>query len=56
MKTYYYWNNNLTGESRLMFQCEAEDILAADKKFLDSTGLNVVKCAHIGCTFSESKS
>jgi hypothetical protein len=47
MKTFTYKNNKKNGE--VMFVCQAEDLLAADKIFLEKTGFDVIKCPWIGC-------
>jgi len=43
----YIYTDNLKKE--VVFECEAENILAADKKYEEKTGKNPVKQSFIGC-------
>lgn len=51
MKTYKY-NNHETGE---VVEIEAEDILAADKIYMEATGINPAKCVFVGCETRQFK-
>ena len=42
----YKYNNHETGE---VVEIEAEHILAADKLYMEATGINPAKCVFVGC-------
>ena len=49
IKHYTYHDNNDGG--KIMFECDAKDILEADKMYQKETGKDVKKQPHIGCRF-----
>ena len=54
MKKFKYWNNKNCHRGELLAEIEAKDILEADEKFKEKTGLVVVKCPWIGCEILET--
>jgi len=48
---FFYWNHK-NGDT-LIFECEAEGILDADKLFETATGIKADKTPHIGCEIKE---
>lgn len=46
MNKYVYTDNS---KKEIVFVCEAENILEADKLYEETTGFNVVKQSYIGC-------
>ncbi len=46
---YKYWSNEKGHHSGLLFECEANNILEADKQFEIATGMNPVKCSLVSC-------
>lgn len=46
MKTYIYTDNV---KKKVLFECQADDILEADKLFQQHTGLDPVKERGVGC-------
>lgn len=47
MNTYTYFD--YTQDRKTIFTCEAKDILEADKKLLEATGIEAAKNSNIGC-------
>lgn len=46
--TFVYKDNFLGG--KVVFECDAVDILEADKKYQKKTGLDPARQAHVACT------
>lgn len=51
MKTYKYLD--YMDDRKVIFTCEAETILDADKKLFEVTGIKAEKNLNIGCTSDE---
>lgn len=49
--TFKYWNNKESPHV-LIFECQADTILEADKKLKEATGYDAMKLTWIGCTIS----
>ena len=49
MNKYTYFD--YTKDREVLFECEAEDILEADKKLFEATGKIASKESNIGCDF-----
>lgn len=47
MKTFIYKDYKQKG--KVIFQCQAEGILEADKKYEEATGKDPEKQCHVGC-------
>lgn len=54
----YIYRDNRTNEHKTVFECVAEDILEADKRYEAATGHKPEKQSYIGCEiiFIEEKS
>jgi hypothetical protein len=46
MKHFIYTDNRI---NKVVFECDAEDILVADEQLKTQTGFVAVKCPFIGC-------
>lgn len=51
MNHYIYYDNKVIWRGGIAFECDAENILEADKLFKEATGKDVVKMPWIGCDF-----
>ena len=45
----YVYTDNTKHDSKIVFCCEAKDILEADKAYKEKTGKDVMKQPHVGC-------
>jgi hypothetical protein len=52
MFTFSYWSNKKKAHEEKIFECQAENILEADKKLEEATQLIASKCNWIGCIVS----
>ncbi len=50
MKTFTYWDNSKIWHGKQLFQCQSEDILQADEKLKEVTGIVAVKNPWVSCT------
>jgi hypothetical protein len=46
---YKYWSNEKGHHYALLFECEADNILEADKQFEIATGMIPVECSLVSC-------
>jgi hypothetical protein len=51
-KYIFTYTDNKVG--KVLFSCEADSILIADKLFMESTGINPTKNAFIGCSLKKA--
>jgi hypothetical protein len=55
MKHFKYIDHSEYPKDRVVFECDAESILEADKKYKEATDKDVVKQPYIGCQIQELK-
>ena len=55
MKHFKYVDNSKYPEVETIFECDALNVLEADKQYRDSTGKDVTKQPSVGCQVSEGK-
>lgn len=50
-----YWSNRKGWHTELLFTCEADSILEADKQFQNATDLDPRRTAWVGCTLTSKE-
>ncbi len=54
-KKKYVYRNNSDNEHEIIFECEAEDILEADKLYKEKMGNDPAKQNFVGCEIKDTK-